>query len=370
MTRSQHNKAGSNPARYAQLRTRWLLIALCVRILLITALVWVFPRFVHVGAPGVFLVWAVVYVVVRLPFEYYLTHGLRRRFGLAREAATAALRRAVTVVSYRAVFELLGLAALLVLLVYTGLHAIAIMTALWLAWSAGRYLLQTKPKSMFGCKVASTDNDRLEALRSFARRHNVRNIEIAVLSASNVGAEQRAGYLRRRGVGTIYLSDNMLDAMTPGELTGVFAHELGHHLHRDWTCQASGVAAFAATLAAGAIVPFLPRFGGISAEQAVLGAPAAILVLNVAALLLGPVLLLLSRRNERTVNKLALEMTGDPRSFISAMRKLARSNLLPSRAGLIDRLFTQTHPSLDEVIDQARRYAASNGIDLRQSVEQ
>jgi Zn-dependent protease with chaperone function len=119
--------------------------------------------------------------------------------------------------------------------------------------------------------------------------------------------------------------------------------------------------------AAAVIVPFLPHFGGVSATQAICSAPAVMLLLYVAALLRTPLLLLMSRRGERLAHRSALEMTGDPRSFISAMGKIARGNLAAGRAGLVDKLLTQSHPTLDEVVQQARTCAAAHGISLEQS---
>ena len=58
-------------------------------------------------------------------------------------------------------------------------------------------------------------------------------------------------------------------------------------------------------------------------------------------------------------------MTEDPATFISAMRKLAEYNLVfAGRAAWWVRAFIATHPSLDETIAQARRYAAKRDIPL------
>ena len=63
------------------------------------------------------------------------------------------------------------------------------------------------------------------------------------------------------------------------------------------------------------------------------------------SLLLAPAMHALSRAHERRADRYALAMTGNPEAFISAMRKLAASNLAEDRPGRVVEMLFHSHPS-------------------------
>jgi STE24 endopeptidase len=138
----------------------------------------------------------------------------------------------------------------------------------------------------------------------------------------------------------------------------VLAHELSHHVHHDlWRGVAFQttmlfVALFAAHLALRAWADRL-ELRGVDDPA---GLPLLMLVGGACSLVMMPLANALSRTHERRADRFALDTTGRPAAFISAMRRLSQQNLAedyPSR--LVQWLF-YSHPPIRERIDAARAW--------------
>ena len=57
-------------------------------------------------------------------------------------------------------------------------------------------------------------------------------------------------------------------------------------------------------------------------------------------------------------------MTDDPAAFISAMKKMASYLAITRPLRWWERWFLASHPSLDELLEQAQRFARERGIPL------
>jgi len=143
----------------------------------------------------------------------------------------------------------------------------------------------------------------------------------------------------------IYLTDHLIKRLTRDEIVAILAHEIGHIRKRHlWGYL--GFTLLYAALTKGIFMladyahldRYLPDFTPI-----VFGSVWMILYFVV---LFG----LLSRRFERQADRYAVELTGNSRAFISAMRKLARVNYQPRRWTRFHGL-VQTHPSFDQRIE-------------------
>ncbi len=129
----------------------------------------------------------------------------------------------------------------------------------------------------------------------------------------------------------VIMGDTLLDGFTADEIEVVFAHEVGHHVHRHiyklialgvvlsaigfWTCD------FVLRAWAG-IGP-----GGLTYDQLpVASLPLLMLWLTGFSLLLEPLQNSISRHFERQCDRYALTRTGLRAAYLSAFRKLARLN--------------------------------------------
>jgi STE24 endopeptidase len=156
----------------------------------------------------------------------------------------------------------------------------------------------------------------------------------------------------------ILLSDTLLADYSDDEIEVVLAHELSHHVHHDlWR----GVAVQTAVLfVSGFVASVALRSLAGPLELRGLDDPAGLPVLRLAAgmcsLVSRPLLNALSRVHERRADHYALESTGRPAAFISAMRRLAQQNLAEENPSLIVRWLFYSHPPIRERIEAAKRW--------------
>ncbi len=156
----------------------------------------------------------------------------------------------------------------------------------------------------------------------------------------------------------ILLSDTMLDAYSDEEIEVVLAHELAHHVHHDlWTSMLlrtatlfGGFYVAAATIAA--VTPWL----GLRGPADVAGAPVLLLVAGALSFLMLPVGNALSRAQERRADQYALRLTGNPHAFVTAMRRLGQQNLAEDRPSALARWLFYSHPPMRERIAAAEAW--------------
>ena len=126
----------------------------------------------------------------------------------------------------------------------------------------------------------------------------------------------------------VLLGDTLLDTFTPDEIEVVFAHEVGHHVHRHLVKMI--VYRVAAALAGFWLVDQILRAAAPSLGYQGLTDPAALplvlLVITVFGLILSPLGNALSRYFEVQCDTYALQRTRRPDAFRSAFAKLARMN--------------------------------------------
>jgi STE24 endopeptidase len=144
-----------------------------------------------------------------------------------------------------------------------------------------------------------------------------------------LSAETRKANAALAGLGRsrrVLLGDTLLDEFTPEEIEIVFAHEVGHHVHRHlskiipWSVVSSALTFW---LTDRVLHMATARLGYAAFDDP--GALAlVILVPMVFGLILGPLQNAMSRWFERQSERYALERTRDPGAYRSAFLKLAR----------------------------------------------
>ena len=193
--------------------------------------------------------------------------------------------------------------------------------------------------------------DKLTALLQ-KNGYQVRNIRI--MDASRRTTKSNAYFSGFGKMKTIVLYDTLVEAMTPDEICAVFAHEMGHGLHRDTLrnqifaflqMAVLGVLAWL-TLRTEALFPDF-GFSGVNYGFAI------ILIMSVEFALISPLFGLLtnafSRKAEYRADAQAVK-EGYGREQITALKKLARqnfTNLAPSP--LLVKL-EYSHPPLSDRI--------------------
>jgi STE24 endopeptidase len=161
------------------------------------------------------------------------------------------------------------------------------------------------------------------------------------------------GHTRR-----VIMGDTLLDGFTADEIEVVFAHEVGHHVHRHiykliaigvilsavgfWTCD------FVLRAWAG-IGP-----GGLTYDQLpVSSLPLLMLWLTGFSLVLEPLQNAISRHFERQCDRYALDRTGLRAAYLSAFRKLARLNKDDPCPNPVAVFLFHSHPPISERLAMA-----------------
>jgi len=155
----------------------------------------------------------------------------------------------------------------------------------------------------------------------------------------------------------VLLSDNLLAGFSPEEIEAVFAHELGHHVHKHFL----RLFVFGSVLALlgfyllhvvlGRALPLL----GFADRGSIATLPLFVLALAVFSVVVRPVTNAYSRRLESESDAYAVRACGSAAPFTSALEKLARANLADARPGKLAEIFLYDHPPLAARIARVRR---------------
>ena len=198
------------------------------------------------------------------------------------------------------------------------------------------------------------DGELKEKLTALLESHGFRVRAIQVMDASRRTTKSNAYFAGFGKMKTIVLFDTLVESMSPDEICAVFAHELGHGLHRDTL--KNQVLTFIQMAIIAVLAWWVLRtpafftdfgFGGVNYGFAVL------LIMSVLMALFAPLWSLLanwhSRRAEYAADAQAVkEGYGEP--LVSALKKLSRENLADlSPSPLLVKL-EYSHPTLSQRI--------------------
>lgn len=302
---------------------------------------------------------AVLSELVHLPFAFYHGVVLERRYGLSTETPGRWLRDHFKAAAI--VLSVLAVAGVLVAWLLRSapelwwlLASIAFVTGLiLLARFAPVFLLPL----FYDIRPLARDalRERLLALAERAGTPVLGAYEWRVGDRTTKANAALVGIGRTR---RILVSDTLLAVHSDDEIETVFAHELAHHVYGDiW----SALALEAALLTLGCYVAdfVLSTFAlpiGLHGKADVAGLPLVVLTGGLVALLFTPVANALSRAHERRADRFALDATRNSTAFISAMRRLAATNLAEDRPSRLVELLFHTHPSTAARIEAAKAW--------------
>src|SRR5262249_30658481 len=174
----------------------------------------------------------------------------------------------------------------------------------------------------------------------------------------HLSAETKKANAALAGLGRtrrVLLGDTLLDQFTPEEIEVVFAHEVGHHVHRHLPkmIAVSVVLATAGFWLVHYILGLVATNLGYRSYSDPAALPLLLLVLTGLGLVLSPAQNALSRFFERQCDRYALDRTKMPLAYRSAFVKLARINKSdPDPNPLVAWLFYD-HPPIRERLAMA-----------------
>jgi STE24 endopeptidase len=310
-------------------------------------------------------VYAAALEVLSLPLDFWSGYILEHRFGLSNQTLAGWLWRQIKGYLVGGPLGLLLLFGLYSLLWFSGSY--------WWLWAAAGWLVvtlvlgQLLPVVILPLfyKVSRIDEPSLlERLQRLAQGTglNVEGIYRLELSAETKKANAAlAGLGRTRRV---LLGDTLLAQFTPEEIEVVFAHEVGHHVHRHlpkmiaWSVLTAAAGFWLADvlLRQGAAALHYPA-DAMPPWQDPAALPLLLAVLSFFGLLLAPVQNAVSRIFERQCDRYALDRTGAAAAYRSAFTKLARMNKAdPDPHPVVVWLFDD-HPPIRQRLALADRVA-------------
>ncbi len=160
----------------------------------------------------------------------------------------------------------------------------------------------------------------------------------------------------------IVLGDNLVKEYTPDEIEVVIAHEMGHNiLHHIWKLIAfmsfiSAIGFLIIHLTMGRIIDRYRARLKIEGMADIASLPLFMLIFVVFSLITLPVSPTYSRYLERQADKFALDLTGKPDAFITAMDKLAYQNLSDPNPSPVIEFLLYDHPPSSKRIKFAETY--------------
>src|SRR4051794_20036259 len=295
------------------------------------------------------------HIVVSLPLSFYSHYVVEHQFGLSNQTIRRWLRN-------------WALSNVLTLVLGMALN----VGLFWIIWHTSQYWWLVAAAAFFVVsivlgqlapvlivplfyKVEPIKDDDLDArMKQLAQGTGltIEGVYRLGLSADTQKANAMlAGLGRTRRV---LMGDTLLEKFTHDEIDVIFAHELGHHVHRHIPKMiATGVVVSLAGF--WLIDRVLVWWAGIptAAAAPVASLPLVMFTLTAFSLLLSPLQNAVSRFYERQCDRYALVRTKNPTAYRSAFWKLARLNKADTEPHRLEVIMLHSHPPISERLAMA-----------------
>ena len=302
---------------------------------------------------AVVLAEALTSALVAVPLQYWDTMIIEQKYGFNRSKMKTFLAD-----NLRSLLLEIGLGALIASLLYLlrntlGIPMILIFAGAMFAFSLLISFLYPVLNRIGNKFVPLEEGELRSRLMQLLTSHGYQVKAIEVMDASRRTTKLNAYFAGFGKLKTIVLFDNLVNAMSPDEICAVFAHELGHGLHKDVLKRQ--IMNFGNMLLMGVTVWLSVRypqiheafgFDGINYGFAYILLGLGLGLLNP---LIGLVMNAYSRMAEFRADRQAVQEGYGP-AMITALKKLAKENfahLAPSRLNVV---LEYSHPPLSQRI--------------------
>ena len=300
-----------------------------------------------------------LHVLVSFPISFYSGHVLEHRYGLSRQSFGRWFSRYLKRNSLTLVFGLL---------LFQGLYAIIWYTQSW--WwlvAAVAFFLVSVVMGQLAPVLIMPLFYKIKRLEDQTLADRFRGISdgtglsIEGVYRMEMSAETAKANAMLAGMGAtrrVILGDTLLDEFSPDEIEVIFAHEVGHHVHRH--IRKMIVAGIVYSLAGFYLCDWFVagwvtrREGELDyANFPVWTLPALMLTIAVFSLFVEPLQNALSRLFERQSDRYALESTQKVAAYRTAFQKLARQNKTDPDPHPLEVFLFHSHPPIAERIAMA-----------------
>lgn len=275
------------------------------------------------------LLYAGAIELITLPVDFWSGYVLEHRYGLSNQTLRAWAWKRLKGYVLGGPLGLALLSGLYALLWYAG--------PWWWLWAAAAWLAvtlvlgQLLPVLILPLFYKVTRLDDAGLLERLRRIADGTGLTVEGIYRLDLSAETKKANAALAGLGRtrrVLLGDTLLSGFTPEEIEVIFAHEVGHHVHRHlikmvaWDVVLAAVGFWLADLVLRRGAPAI----GYPSYDDPAALPLLLLVLTAFGLLLTPLQNALGRRFERQCDRYALDRTRMPDAYRSAFVKLARMN--------------------------------------------
>jgi STE24 endopeptidase len=299
---------------------------------------------------AVYAVVFLMHVAVSLPLAFYSGFVVEHRFNLSNQTLRRWLRNWLLT-------NTLGL--LLGAAVFSGLY--------WIIWHAGPYWWLIAAAAFFVVSVVLGQLAPVLLLPLFYKVERIENDDLlgrlrrlaagtglAIEGVYRLGlsADTKKANAMLAGLGRtrrVLMGDTLFDRFSPAEIEVIFAHEIGHHVHRHipkMIVTGAVVSALGFWVVDRALVAWS---GTATASEAPTSSlPLVMFSLMAFQLVLGPLQNALSRHYERQCDRYALARTGNRDAYRTAFTKLARLNKADPAPHPLEVFLMHSHPPIAE----------------------
>lgn len=299
-----------------------------------------------------FLILFLGHELVSLPLSFYSGHVLEKKYGLSTLSAARWLGRHLARYVIALIFSLFLFVGLYVIIMAFGER--------WWLIAAAAYFLVSVVVGQLGpvlllplfYKIEPLDAPELNArMKKLAEGTGLSIEGVYRMALSQETAKANAMLAGLGRTRRVLMGDTLLDRFTPDEIEVIFAHEVGHHVHRH----------IPKLIAIGAIYSLAGFWlchqvlwwwigwkSYYAIEMPVYALPMVMFVLAAFSTLLEPIQNVLSRRFERQCDRYAITRTGFRDAYRSAFRKLARLNKDDPTPHPLEVALFHSHPPIAE----------------------
>jgi STE24 endopeptidase len=291
-----------------------------------------------------------LHILISVSLSFYSGYVVEHRFGLSTQSVRRWLRN-------------WALSNVLTILLGAALNA----GLFWIIWNTGQYWWLIAAAAFFVVsvvlgqlapvlivplfyKVEKLDNadlnDRMKRLAE-GTGITIEGVYRMGLSADTVKANAMlAGLGRTRRV---LMGDTLLEKFTPEEIDVIFAHELGHHVHKHIPKMIATGVVFS-LMGFWLIDRILIAWAGIldASLTPTSTLPLVMFTFTAYSLLLAPLQNAISRHYERQCDRYALQRTHNTPSYRSAFLKLAKLNKADMEPNPVEVFLLHSHPPIAE----------------------
>jgi STE24 endopeptidase len=296
------------------------------------------------------------HILVSLPLSFYSHYVVEHQFGLSNQSVARWVRNWLLSNVLTIVLGIVLNVGLFWIIWHTGNY--------WWLIAAGAFFVvsvvlgQLAPVLIVPLfyKVEPIDNAELDArMKELAKGTG---LTIQGVYRLGLSADTQKANAMLAGLGStrrVLMGDTLLEKFTPDEIDVIFAHELGHHVHKHIPKMiATGVVV---SLAGFYLIDrVLVWWAGIpnAAAAPVASLPLVMFTLTAFSLLLSPLQNAISRFYERQSDRYALSRTSNPSAYRSAFWKLARLNKADTEPHRLEVIMLHSHPPISERLAMAK----------------